>query len=175
MSNEEGARGGPGGVRVALPLVPTWATWSVAVACVGLMILGSFADYGISAALLNEASVFGRLGATFGWFPATVALTSAGTLLLLASRDDGSAKVLRYAEVGVGSTLIIGSAIACIVVAPRYWNEGEVVVDGAFLLWVAIGLGTTCVTVALSWWLGREANASVLRKVAVFLLLIVGF
>lgn len=162
-----------GAVRSAPPLAPTWALWIIAAAAVALMALGSVADYAISANLLNEGSVFGRLGAAAGWFPALIALSCAGTLLILAARDTQITATWRHTQRGVGALLVVASFATYPVVAPSYWNEGGVSTPAVTLVWAVVGLALTCGSVGLAVWFGKGATPGSLRKVAVFLLLVV--
>lgn len=177
MADAADAREGSGGTRegaagVAPRIAPTWALWAVSATVVALMALGSAADYAVSAAVLNESSVFGRLGAAAGWFPTLIALSCAGTLLILASKDTQVSATLRHTQRGAGGLLIVAS-LAGYAASPSYWNEGGTSSPATFLSWGAVGLALTCTSVGFSWWFGRGATGSQLRIVAVFFLLVV--
>lgn len=153
-------------------IAPTWALWTVTAAVLALMVLGSLADYAISETLLNESSTLGRLGAAAGWFPSLIALSCAGTLLVLAAKDTQISPTFRRIQRAGGGTLIVGS-LAGYAAAPSYWNEGETSTPADFFSWGAVGVVLTCASVGFSWWIGRDAPARQLRMVAVFFLLVV--
>lgn len=148
--------------------------WSFTAVIVALMVTGSLLDFAISEALLDEASVFGRLGATFGWFPSALALSVAGTLLFMYSRA-GPPVGTRAAVFGavIGGVLVVGSTVVCVLVAPHYWNAAPDSTPLPTIAWVFVGIFVSGAGVGIAYWAGRGASSGALFKVALVLITVV--
>ncbi len=151
------------------------AVWLFVGAIGALMLTGSFLDLAISEALLDETSLFGRLGATFGWFPTALAIAVAGALLVMYSRAGPPTRsdAARRAIVGVGGLLVTASAVLCTLVAPHYWDAAPGSRPLPLPAWIGVGLLVAGVGVGVAYWAGRGGQADVLLKVALVLLAVV--
>lgn len=158
----------------ALTVFRAPTVWSFTAVIVALMITGSLLDFAISEALLDEASLFGRLGATFGWFPSALALGVAGTLLVMYSRAGPPVgKRAAWSGAGVGGVLVVGSAAVCVLVPPHYWNASPGATSLPTVAWVLVGVLVSGAGVGIAYWAGRGASSDVLLKVALVLITVV--
>lgn len=135
-----------------------------ALALLGLMVIGTFADYPISKALYNQSNPFGRFFAAFGEYPVALGFAAAGAMLLATRNREKRLKGVL--QIFAGCWFILSGA-AMAVILPKSYLEIPV--------WLSVGLGLICtgLTVWGTFRLCNCADRRVIIRIAVIVLLVI--
>ena len=133
----------------------------------GLMIVGSFADYPISLALYDESNWFGILFAAYGEIPATLGMIVAGTFFI--SAHNRQKKAIGYLQIiGGGIVILLGTLMVCFMPTIYLFNTPHIVI-------YIIGLVLSILTIIFSLKLVKNSDRKMVIKVGlVFLISIMG-
>lgn len=132
---------------------------------VGLLALGSVADYAISEQLYSPGNTFGTVLAAYGETPALLALVAAGTLALIARPPVHM--VLRWLLVLGGAALIVVGTTVTITRPEEFW-------DISLLLRAPIGIALGAGTIWATIHLARGATWQAACMVAALFVIVVG-
>ena len=135
---------------------------------VGLLLIGTFADYAISEDLYVPGNQFGIFFAGYGEFPSFLGLTASGTLLVMASRDSefNGSRRNKLLVSAAGVLLIVGTLFASIVIPAGYWPLPTAVL-------IVVGVVVSGTSVAVTWLVARNGPSHLMVRVAVVLFVVV--
>src|SRR5690625_2585193 len=114
-----------GSTDVAPAPIPRLGLVLLAAVIMGLFLIGSLADYSVSAWVYKEGSFFATVFAAYGEAPALVALIAAGTLAV--QSDPPVHRVLNVLLTAGGALLITVAGVALVLRPEENWDSPTVV------------------------------------------------